>query len=81
VRPGPNARAKRQKRRDTRAHATKPITAAKIERTLETNSLSGAILGGRQRTRRVPAYVIRQRVITPPPFVEAWRAYRNRGAK
>lgn len=71
---GPKARAKRQAARDARRTPRKPITSARIGRILETSSLSGASLGGRERNRRVPAYEI-QRARSggqAPAFVQQW---------
>lgn len=70
MKPGPKARAKRQKKRDARNRAAKTIGQTLKDRA-EWSSLSGKALAGRPRTRRVPAYEIRIRrtVATAPEAV------------
>lgn len=59
MKPGPKARARRQQTRDARRTAQKRMTVTRRDRA-SWSSLSGAVLGDRERTRRVPAYEIRK---------------------
>lgn len=76
-RSGPGVRAKRQQARDARRRAAKPLTVAAIARSVATNSLSGAVLGGQPRTARVPAYRA-DPAVQRPNLIQQWMRARGR---